>query len=133
MAEDRACFGRRARLAALGYDTYLAYLRSERWAETRARYRRSRMPQTCRICGAATVDLHHRSYRRVGRERLQDLVPLCRDHHSALHELLRRVDRQDWYRVTGAFIRTERRQRRLDGLPFINTSGKLVTRRGRGP
>lgn len=61
------------------------YLRSPEWAATKARYRASKMPQTCVVCGESRVDLHHRTYVRVGRERLADLVPLCRAHHREAH------------------------------------------------
>ena len=32
-------------------------------------------------------DLHHASYERLGHERSTDLIPLCRDHHQAVHDL----------------------------------------------
>lgn len=35
--------------------------------------------------GDGPYDLHHRTYVRLGCERLRDLVPLCRRHHEALH------------------------------------------------
>lgn len=102
--------GKRGRLAAQGYASYAAYLRSDAWAATKARYRASRMPQTCRICDSTPVDLHHRSYRRLGAEYLRDLVPLCRAHHNDLHKLLARIPRDQWYRQGTLFVRKRRRQ-----------------------
>jgi hypothetical protein len=67
---------------------YAEYLQSEHWQEVRRQYRASRkLPQTCVVCGNQRVDLHHLTYRRIGRERLTDLVPLCREHHDEAHEI----------------------------------------------
>lgn len=62
------------------------YLASPRWAMKKDAYRASGRPQACLMCGAERVDLHHRTYKRLGRERLTDLVPLCRTHHEAVHD-----------------------------------------------
>lgn len=47
---------------------------------------------TCQACdGPWTLshgDLHHRTYARLGAELFDDLVPLCRADHAALHEIL---------------------------------------------
>jgi O-glycosyl hydrolase len=32
------------------------------------------------------VDLHHKVYGNYGKERDEDLVPLCKKHHSAFHD-----------------------------------------------
>jgi hypothetical protein len=76
-----------ARLRKLGL-TYREYLRSEHWRNTRASYRASGLPQACLVCGASKVNLHHRTYQRLGRESLTDLVPLCRPCHRSVHEYL---------------------------------------------
>jgi hypothetical protein len=68
---------------------YLEYLKSEHWQETRARFRASRLQQGCYVCGDPRVDLHHKTYKRLGNERLTDLLPLCRRHHEATHVLLK--------------------------------------------
>lgn len=68
---------------------YRDYIRSAAWAEKRAAYRRSNLPQGCYVCGARKVDLHHKTYKRLGAERLTDLLPLCREHHFRAHDMLR--------------------------------------------
>ena len=73
-------------LDQLGYGSYREYLEGPEWAETRTRYRSSGKLQTCLVCRAPNVDLHHRTYRRLGKERLGDLVALCREHHEQVHE-----------------------------------------------
>jgi 5-methylcytosine-specific restriction endonuclease McrA len=64
--------------------------RRERWLE--AFCARQGSDPTCAACsGAWTLrrgDLHHRSYDRVGRERVDDLVPLCRACHDHVHRVL---------------------------------------------
>src|SRR4051794_33045723 len=69
----------------LGYDSYLA---SPRWLTGgRATYARSSRPQRCYVCGDPKYEVHHRSYKSLGRERLNHLVALCRRHHSSVHTL----------------------------------------------
>ncbi len=47
---------------------------------------------TCAVCGGCWTlrngDLHHRNYERLGRERFDDLMPLCRACHEHLHRIL---------------------------------------------
>lgn len=68
---------------------YAEYLRSDHWAEVRRRYRKVR-PWKCDRCDSSekSLDLHHRTYKRLGRERLDDLVPLCRTCHQDIHGIL---------------------------------------------
>lgn len=77
---------RETRLRELGYDTYAAYLRSPAWRDVRDRYKTSDLPQVC-MCGSEQWQLHHTTYERVGRELLDDLIPLCVDCHAAAHVL----------------------------------------------
>jgi hypothetical protein len=43
----------------------------------------------CWCCGAAeeVLDLHHKTYKRLGKERLTDLCRLCRYCHKQVHQL----------------------------------------------
>lgn len=77
---------REVRLREHGYDSYAAYLSSPAWRDLKARYRESDLPQIC-MCGETKVQLHHTTYERVGRERLDDLIPLCHDCHTTAHAL----------------------------------------------
>src|SRR4051794_24043327 len=49
--------------------TYLEYLESDHWKALKNRYRNSGLPQQCLICHDRNVDLHHRTYKRVGHEK----------------------------------------------------------------
>lgn len=67
-----------------------AYLHSNLWSETRARYERDpRAPHACAVCAAPRYQLHHRSYERLGAEDVADLLALCGTHHEALHRAWR--------------------------------------------
>lgn len=73
---------------------YREYMRSPAWAATKAKWRDLRpRRRRCEVCGDRHYDLHHRTYVRLGRERLRDLVPLCQRHHDAVHRL---QDRMRW-------------------------------------
>lgn len=66
---------------------YTEYLNSQHWIEFRERYKRIR-DWRCATpeCGQTEeLDLHHLTYERVGKERLDDVVPLCRYHHVLAH------------------------------------------------
>lgn len=77
---------RQHRLRRLGFSNYRAYLRSPQWKAVVWRYRHSRHPQRCAVCGDRRFLLHHRTYIRIGSERLTDLVALCPDHHEEQHQ-----------------------------------------------
>jgi hypothetical protein len=79
----------RERLNKLGFDTYGEYLSSPHWLAFRESYRRSGQSMRCRVCSKRRIQLHHRSYFNLGREQFADVVPLCRDHHTAVHEWLK--------------------------------------------
>ena len=92
------------RVATVLPDEYAAYIRSSEWEQKKRKYRASRLPQGCVVCDCHQVDLHHRSYKRLGNEYLTDLIPLCRAHHRDLHAYHREIGGDLW-RATARFIR----------------------------
>ena len=65
---------------------YIKYLQSEGWkikrggALTAAAYR-------CQVCNSSKrLDVHHRTYSRLGDEYPEDLTVLCRECHTLFHE-----------------------------------------------
>ena len=66
---------------------YLAFMKSPAWRAYRAawwaEYDRRYPVRTCYCCGVAqaelkrSLELHHRTYERLGREEWDDLVPVC--------------------------------------------------------
>lgn len=67
--------------------SYERYMNSAAWRAKRQEYRASGRPTTCVKCGSKDIQFHHRTYKRFTKEHLDDLVPLCQVHHSALHLL----------------------------------------------
>ncbi len=63
---------------------YQTYIRSKRWA--RKKHRAKENHPYCEACGR-NIDLqvHHRTYARLGKELPGDLVVLCEDHHVIVH------------------------------------------------
>jgi hypothetical protein len=67
---------------------YRAVLRSRRWKRLRRRvYRRSggRCERCCRRHFLGGLQLHHRTYARLGRERMTDVELLCDECHKSEH------------------------------------------------
>lgn len=75
-------------LAALGYPTYADYLQSQHWQDFRLAYRQAGLPMRCAVCHKKPIQLHHVTYKRLGAEKLTDVLPLCGDHHKAVHRWL---------------------------------------------
>lgn len=69
------------------YYRYDDYLRSELWQSIKDNYYKRR-PAICAICRDASkpVDLHHLTYENIGRESVNDLIPLCKQHHKLEHK-----------------------------------------------
>lgn len=58
-------------------------------------------------------DLHHRSYKRIGKERLHDLVPLCRPCHEETHKYAaERKAKKVKMALWGAHLTTARKKRK---------------------
>lgn len=68
---------------------YLAYLRSSRWKEIRTD-RLKAANYSCALSARhrSQLEVHHRTYDRVGCENAEDLVVLCARCHRRFHDLL---------------------------------------------
>lgn len=87
---------------------YADYINSKAWARRRAAYFR-RHPRHCAACGSRrSIDLHHHTYERLGREHDNDLVPLCRADHDLVHYIHRREPHRSLTEVTFATIAQRR-------------------------
>jgi hypothetical protein len=69
-----------------GRPSYHTYLRSEAWsAKRQAAIRRA--GGRCQLCNrSGPLEVHHRTYERLGHERDDDLIVLCRSCHQAFHD-----------------------------------------------
>lgn len=72
-------------------DRYDAYIASDAWRENRKpalEYAEHR----CQVCNADKhLDVHHRTYERLGNEKPGDLTVLCRSCHEIFHDSGRRL------------------------------------------
>ena len=65
--------------------TYRRYRKSKRW-QTKRRTILKRAGYKCRKCGRrAATQVHHETYKRIGRERLSDLTAVCGGCHKRIH------------------------------------------------
>lgn len=67
---------------------YDNYLKSEHWSDVKQRYKSSKLnrKKLCKMCYRdLRLDLHHITYKRIGQERLQDLLQICRECHKIVH------------------------------------------------
>ena len=72
----------------LGKYTYNQYISSKEWRERR---QSMSTDAVCFTCGTKdNLHLHHITYERIGNEKPEDLVWLCRKHHKSIHKFARR-------------------------------------------
>ena len=68
---------------------YIAYLASPQW-RARADAAIARAGGRCQVCNVdrwfSRLNVHHRTYERLGRERPEDLIVLCRHCHDLFHK-----------------------------------------------
>jgi hypothetical protein len=73
-------------VAALGYRSYREYLESPHWADVKAKFYAGRTHRHCDAChGDGRVAIHHKTYKRLGRESTGDLMLLCDRCHKQVH------------------------------------------------
>ena len=82
------------RLEKLGYSSYREYLSSDHWQGFRNKFlswfrNRNNGELFCEYCSAhdTILNVHHRTYKRLGAERIGDMVLLCRNCHEKVHKL----------------------------------------------
>lgn len=78
-------------------DRYKRHLKSRQWQMLKEQYLWSNRPQSCWACDKkAPVDyqgfnFHHRSYKNLFEETLDDVMLLCREHHADLEQWLKEL------------------------------------------
>lgn len=66
-------------------EIHSAHIRSEKWKAIRERLFKKR-GRKCEQCGSPDqIEVHHKHYNNLGRERLRDLEILCRPCHAKFH------------------------------------------------
>lgn len=103
---------------------YYKFINSKEWEDLKARYRADlRLPQSCVVCDTMVgLNMHHRTYKRFGgREKLTDLMPLCRLHHAAYHQVGEaRLSKDEMHKVKLAnkFLNKLENGNRPQGIPY---------------
>lgn len=96
------------------------YLRSVHWASVR-RDALERAEYRCQVCNAdKALDVHHRTYERLGAEAPADLTVLCRRCHARFHDSLPKLGpkAQRQPKMAKAQSKRQRRaQRKRDSKP----------------
>lgn len=124
------------RLKVMGYQSYSEYLSSAHWLDFRSRFYRSKVYKgCCWACGkTGKTQLHHLTYKRLGHERISDVVALCDYCHSLSHEgqiwkVARKIKRRNLRRfgVKGDFKAPQRfRPAPRRASNFIEQAGWMI-------
>src|SRR5438874_1611898 len=77
------------KLARLGFSSYEEYLQSPHWQDLKRRYYASKLSKKCFVCKKKPIipSFHHRTYKRLGKERLMDIVLTCKECHQLIHKV----------------------------------------------
>jgi hypothetical protein len=82
------------KLKLLNYSNYKSYLESKHWQDLRKRFYKSKLVKkidnkiVCYSCQETKpLSLHHKTYKRMGKEKLNDLVLLCQNCHYLAHKI----------------------------------------------
>lgn len=111
-------------------EMYGRYLRSSRWQATR-KAALDRAENACQTCNAtASLQVHHRTYERVGEERAADLIVLCDGCHSLFHGKRGTRRPQRSYASVSAVERAVRSAVAPVGAGDDFTTGLIVNRLG---
>ena len=86
-----------ARLQKVGTSTsYLEYL-SSKWWKYRRRQALKRAKHRCEKCGATKkLEVHHKTYETLGKEKDEDLQVLCVPCHEHAHQMILEMDQHLW-------------------------------------
>lgn len=86
------------KLKQLGFDNYQQYLQTDHWKSIRSKYYRSKLPIrvenviVCNVCKKQKrLNLHHKTYKRLGQEKLHDFILLCKDCHNLTHLVAKKI------------------------------------------
>lgn len=67
---------------------YKEYLNGDHWKDIRLKAL-DRAGNRCQLCcNTDNLNVHHNTYKNIGREDLKDLVVLCRECHAKFHDKL---------------------------------------------
>ena len=98
--------------------TYNKYLKSPHWYSLKIRFRKSSYCKNqCWICGSKqNINIHHKTYRRIGKEWVSDLIELCRTCHKEVHEV-EKSNTARQFRLSKTHHRIKKQKRKLRSTP----------------
>ena len=103
---------------------YSDYLRTEHWNTFRKKYYKEN-GRRCVACGTREkVHLHHLRYNRLGAERHEDVMPLCHDHHFAIHRFSKENPKITLAQATERWLAGFHASKSMDALSNDRESGK---------
>ena len=96
-------------------ERYKEYLKSGEWKFLKDR-KLKQVNYTCEGCGEKhrVLDLHHRTYERIGMELLSDLQVLCRECHDIVHG----NDKSEWHKYLKGEINIKPKDRLAIDIQF---------------
>lgn len=68
------------------HDFYVTYIEGPEWGRTRTLALEYYGDACCFCNSTERLNVHHRTYERLERERLADLIVICRDCHAKHHD-----------------------------------------------
>lgn len=74
-----------AKAREAGFESYAHFLASDHWAGMRQRVLERDAGSCTRCPSKVRLQVHHLTYKRLGRERMEDLTMLCRACHREAH------------------------------------------------
>jgi len=74
-----------SRLKRMKFSSYSEYLKSARWKRFKLRYFKSRR-KVCSCGSTSSIQLHHKTYVRLGREKFSDVKRMCYKCHKKYHK-----------------------------------------------
>jgi 5-methylcytosine-specific restriction endonuclease McrA len=105
------------RLKKLGYSSYKIYLNSDHWKDVRKKFWASKLPKYCGGCGSKKgLSLHHKTYKRLGSERLTDFILVCNDCHLKIHK--KNNNNKPLSETTSKVLRKQRKINNIYGLSW---------------
>ena len=80
---------------------YEQYIKSDEWKKRRE-WALTFWNRRCAICfGRDNLHVHHRTYKRLGCENLNDLIVLCERCHELFHDSINRSEKTENFREIG--------------------------------
>ncbi len=69
---------------------YNEYLQSEHWKIVKRNFKKLKINKKCFVCGTKiSLQVHHRTYKNLYKEKLTDFIFLCNTHHEEVHQFLK--------------------------------------------